>query len=97
MSAQHGVKHGVLVKLVLILAQNGKSLVFAERYTTRRGLHFAAQKLEKGRFTCAVCADDTVAVAGGEFDIDILKELAPAEGQSKVVCLQHSRRMPPVV
>jgi hypothetical protein len=56
-------------------------------------LYVAGKDFEEGRFACAVRADDTVAVAGSEFEVHVLEEGALAESEGEVGDRDQLRRL----
>ena len=71
-------QHRLEIVLVLILCKDGHTLVFAERHFALVGLDLAREHLQKGGLARAVGADDAVAVAAREFEIDVLEQLLAA-------------------
>ena len=78
-----------LVEGIVILLEDGETLTRCNVHNAARRLDIAGQKLEEGGFSRAVRADDAVAVAGGELQIDILIEDAFAELQTQIVDGDH--------
>ncbi len=84
-----GVEDGVFIKSKLILLQKGDPLLRPNRYGSRVRFRLARQDLEKGGFAGAVGADQAVAVARHELDVDILEDDPLAIGKADVVCADH--------
>ena len=70
----NGVHDRVLVIHILILLQNRHALFRSDVHRAGRRLKLAGEYLYKSRFTCAVCADDSVAVACGKLQVDTGKQ-----------------------
>ena len=79
MSHDDGAQHLHLVERVVILLEHGETVARGDVHDAARRLDLAREELEECRFARAVCANDTVAVAGREFQVDILIEDAFAE------------------
>ena len=69
-----GLQHAELVELVMVLLQHGQPLAGRDDHLADRRFDFAGQDFQKGRLAGAVGADQAVAVAGRELDIDILEK-----------------------
>ena len=71
-------QHRLEVVLVLILREDGHTLVLAQGHLALVGLDLAREHLQKGGLARAVGADDAVAVAVREFEVDVLEEFFAA-------------------
>jgi hypothetical protein len=60
----------------MVLFQDGNALVLAKGYFPLVMLNFAGKYLQKSRFSRPIGADYPIAVAGGEFQVDIFEERA---------------------
>ena len=78
-----------LIVGIVILLQDGETLPGRDFHDAARRLDVAREQLEEGRFPRAVCADDAVAIPGGELQIDILVEDTFAELQAEIVDGNH--------
>ena len=78
-SHQYGVEHGVFVKLEVVLREHTEALARSHFDGALRGLQFAADGFEQGRFPRAVCADDAIDVAVGELHVHVFVEHAFAK------------------
>ena len=67
----NGVHDGVGVVHILVLLQNAHALFGGDMHGAGGRLKFAGEYLYKGGFSGTVCADDAVAVAGGELQVDV--------------------------
>ena len=85
----HGVKHGVLVKRKVILAQNRHTHGLGDRHLARRRLQLTAKDLKEGGFSRAIGSDDAVAVAGCEFEVNVLKEQLTAKVKTQIGDCDH--------
>ncbi len=57
----------------MILLQHGEPLAGSDDHVSFCGFQIAGENLQKGRFSGAVCTDEAIAVALGEFDVYILE------------------------
>ena len=89
MAHDHGVEDRLLVEGELVLAQHGDALAGADGDLPLVRFHLAGQDLQKGRFAGAVGADQAVAVAGGELDIDVFEDDPLAVSEGHVVGADH--------
>ena len=71
-------QHRLEIVLVLILCKDGHTLVLAQSHFALVGLDLAREHLQKGGLARAVGADDAVAVAAREFEVDVLEQLLAA-------------------
>ena len=71
-------QHRLEIVLVLILRKDGHALVLAQSHFALVGLDLAREHLQKGGLARAVGADDAVAVAAREFEVDVLEQLLAA-------------------
>ena len=81
-----GVEDGVFVVLELILLEDGHARAGLEEDIAGRRLQLAGEHFQEGGFAGAVRADDAVAVAGCELQVDLLdvyKRQAPGSAQSR--------------
>ena len=67
------IQNGILVILEMVLLQEGETLAGRHGDFSLGGFQFAGKNLQKSRFTGTVSTDQAVAVAFGEFDINIFK------------------------
>ena len=89
---QSGVSHnnciqnriGVVFKVILL--QERKTLSRCDHNVAVGGLKLSGQDLQKSRFSCAVGANETVAVSFCKFDVDIFKQGFFSNPQSDVIC-----------
>ena len=86
---QHGLGHRLLVEGELVLVQVGDAFPGPDEDLAFVGVELAGQDLQKGRFAGAVGADQAVAVAGGELDVDILEDDSLAVGKSDIGGVYH--------
>ena len=84
------VENGIGVILVLVLLQNGHPRAGLDGYLAGRRLELAGQDLQKRRLARAVGADDTVAVARHELQIDLLEQHRPAKLHGKIGNRDHT-------
>ena len=73
-SHQDRVEDRICVVLEVVLFENRQPFARAERHAAPRRGHLAAEHFQKSRFAGAVRTDHTVAVARGEFEVDILEK-----------------------
>ena len=73
------VEHGVVVEEALVLLEDGHAALRVEHDAAGGRLQLAGKYLDEGGFARAVRADDAVAVAGGELQIDARKQHRRAE------------------
>ena len=86
---QHRIQYGVFVEGKVILTQNRHANRVGNRYLARRRLQFTAQDLEKGGLSRTVCTDDAIAVSGGKFQVNVLKEKLTAKVKAKIGNCDH--------
>ena len=86
------LQHFIAVKLKVILAQDGHALAGGDDHFTRGRLQLAGEHLQESRFARSVCADDAVAVTGGEFNVDVLKERLSAVRKGNILGCDHVTR-----
>ena len=79
----------VRVILVLVLLQNGHARAGLEGNAAGGGLELAGEDFQERRLARAVRADDAVAVAGRELQVDLLKQNAAAELHGEVGNRDH--------
>ena len=58
----------------MVLLQEGESLARSDHNISIGRFELSGKDFKESRFTGTVCSDQTVAVAFGKFDVDILKE-----------------------
>ena len=87
--ADNRVEHGLLVVDELVLLEHGDALPRADGHLALIRFLLAGEDAEKGRLAGAVGADQAVAVAMGELDVDVLEDDALAVGQGDVGRLEH--------
>ena len=85
-----GVENRIFVVLELILLQDRHPCAGFEKDIAGRRFQFAGKNFQKGGFAGTVRADHAVAVAGGELQIDLLKQNAAAELHAEVGNRNHS-------
>ena len=81
----------------MILLQDGEAFAGRDVNDAARRFDLAREELEEGRFARTVCSNNAVAVAGREFQVDILVEDAFAELQAQIVDCYHAFRSPSLV
>ena len=84
-----GVQHGELVEHELVLLQDGHTHVGQNVHLTGGGVQLTGEDLQEGGFAGTVGADDAVAVAPQELQIDIGKERGAAVLQAQVLNSNH--------
>ena len=92
MSHDDRLQHFVLVKLKVVLAQDGHAFAGGDDHFARGRLQLAGEHLQESRFARSVCADDAVAVTGGEFDVDVLEERLAAVRKRNILRCDHVTR-----
>ena len=88
-AAQHGLQHGALVELEVVLFQHREALAGAHGDGARGGGELAGEDTHQGGFTGTVGTDDAVAVATVEGQVHVLEQDTLAELYGKVICLNH--------
>ena len=83
------LEHLVLVKLKVILLEHGHALARRDDDLAGGGLQIAGEHLEEGGLARTVGADDAVAVAGCELDVDVFEQRLAAVGQGHVLRCDH--------
>ena len=73
----------------MVLFEYAEALLLGHYYLTRSGFELAAEHTEEGRLSCAVCADNAVAVAVCEFKIYIFKKCGAAELHTHISYCYH--------
>jgi hypothetical protein len=71
---QHHVEDALLLVAELILAQPGHALAGVERDVAGGGLQLAGEDFHERRLAAAVGADQAIAVAVAELDVDVLEQ-----------------------
>ena len=79
-----GVFHGVVVEGEVVLLQHGQSLARGDDDIALVVLELARKYFQEGRLAGAVRADDPVAVARGEFQVNLFEEGLFGKGKGKV-------------
>ncbi len=69
----NGIHYHIIVVFKVILFQHGETLAGGDDNVALCGLQLAGKNFQKGGFSGSVCSDQTVAVALGKFNVDILK------------------------
>ena len=77
-AAHNGAEHRFVVVHILILLQYRHTFVFIQRNVSLLRLDLARKHLQKCGFSRAVCADNSVAVALGEFQINVFEQFFAA-------------------
>ena len=88
-SHDDGVEDGIFIVGVLVLLQNGDPLGGVDGDGTGGGIQFPSQNPQEGGFARAVGADDAVAVAGQELQINVLEQPLAAELHTEVAYSNH--------
>jgi hypothetical protein len=81
-----GIEDRLLVEGELVLAEHRDPLTGGDGDLPLVALHLPRQDLQEGRFPRAVGADEPVAVARGELDVDVLEQDPLAVGKGDVCC-----------
>ena len=89
MTDQHGVGGGFLFKGELVLAEHCNTLAGADKNIPFVRVEPAGQDLQESGLPGTVGADNAIAVAGGEFNIDVFEDNPLAIGKGDVRCLYH--------
>ena len=77
--AEHdGAEHRLFIVHILVLLQNGHTLVFIQRDISLLRFYFARKDFKKSRFSRAVGAYDAVTIPFREFKVDVLKQFFAA-------------------
>ena len=79
-----GVEHRVVVEGKVILLEHRHTGFGVDRHRAGGRLEIPGQDAQEGRFSRAVCADHAVAVAGGELQIHVGKQILSAEIQADI-------------
>ena len=74
----------------VVLLEHGHARTGFDGNIARRRVQLARQDFQEGGLACAVCADDAVAVALGEFDVDFFEQRFSAKVQADVGYGNHS-------
>ena len=85
----HRVDDPVLLEGEVVLGEDGHALARADGDLALVGLELAREELQEGGLARAVRADDAVAIARGEFEVDVLEEEAFAEGEREFGYAYH--------
>ena len=91
MAHDHGVDHRLFVKGEVVLTEHGNALAGAGGDVTMIRLLFPGQDLEEGGLACAVGADQAVAVARGELDVDVFENYSLAIGKRDINGSDHGK------
>ena len=89
-SHDDGIQHRELVIQALVLLEHRHAALGIQDHTAACGLQLAGEDLDKCGFAGAVGADDAVAVARGELQVDARKQHARPELHGQIVDSQHS-------
>jgi hypothetical protein len=84
-----GVQDPDLLEGEVVLAENGHALACPEDDVPPVRFQFTGKDFEKRGLAGAVRADDAIAVAGGELEVDILEQDPIAKGESEVADGYH--------
>ena len=90
-----GVQNGVIVVHILILTQDGHTALGVDIDMPLRGFYVPGKNLEECGFSCTVCANDAVAVAGGELQVRAGEKHLASVLQRKVFDCDH--KLPSVI
>ena len=71
---QHGVEHGLVVKLEVVLGEHGESLAGAQFHRSLCRFEFAADGFKEGGLTRAVGTNHAVDIAVGKLHVHVLVE-----------------------
>ena len=83
------VKHSLIIILKMILLEERQSLSRCDGDTSGRRLQLSGQYLQKCGLACPIRANDAIAVAFGEFDVDIFEQCSLSETQRDIICSYH--------
>ena len=83
------VEHGVGVVHALVLLEHGHAGLRVHIDVSAGGVYLAGEYLEEGGFARAVRADDAVAVACGELQVNVGKKHLPAVLQAEIINSYH--------
>ena len=78
-AAEHCVQHSFLIELKVVLLEYAHARFGRDRYRASGRVKVPRQDAQERRFTRAVGADNAVAVAFGEFQVNIFKQRLAAE------------------
>jgi len=84
MTDNHSIEHDLLIKVELILTQDCHPLTFANRDLPFVRFGIASQNFKKCGFSGTIGTDKTVAVTGGELDVDVFKNCPFAISQTDI-------------
>ena len=84
-----GVQDGVFVVGVLVLLQNGDPLVGIDGDRAAGGIQLAGEDPQEGGLACAIGADDAVAVAGQELQVNMLEQPLAAKLHTEIADSNH--------
>jgi hypothetical protein len=87
----HGIDDAALLEGEVVLGQHRHALARADGYLALVRLDLAGEELEEGGLARAVRPDDSVAVAGSEFEADVLEERALPEGERELGYAYHGK------
>jgi hypothetical protein len=93
MAHEHGVEHGVIIELKLVLFQHGHALTGSYLHGSLIGLYFAAKDLEEGGFTSPVCAYYAVAVATDKTEAYFIEQYPFSIGKGYISNTDHGNKL----
>ena len=74
----------------MVLLEDAEALLLGHYHLTRGRLKVSAEYAEKCGLACAVCADDTIAVAVCEFKVYVFEKRRAAELDADIADCYHS-------
>ena len=89
MALQHGVEHGLVVKLEVVLGEHGESLAGAQFHRSLCRFEFAADGFKEGGLTRTIGSNHAVNVAVGKLHVHVLVEHALTKLNSDVRKSDH--------
>ena len=84
------IQNDLVIIFEMVLFQDAEPGAGRHGDSTAGRLQTSGQNLQEGGFSGTVCTDDTVAVAFGEFDIDIFKKRFLSKAQSDIIGTDHA-------
>ena len=70
----HRIHHRISIPLEVVLAKYRQAFARSQSYRPRCRLQLSGNRLEKSRLACTVGTDDTITIAAGKLQVDVVEQ-----------------------
>jgi len=89
MPHQHGIEHGEVVPLEVVLTEHGEAFARAQGHAALGRFEFARNGLQEGGLSGTVRTDDTINITVGELHVHVLVQHSFAELDGEIGNCYH--------